>query len=251
MGAPVTVPERFTLIEYPVLGSTNDEAARLAGGGALDGTVVLADRQSAGRGRRGRDWQSPPGNLYCSIVVRPAAPPASAAQLSFVAAVALAETLDAVLPPACAVHQKWPNDVLVDGAKVAGILLESSGAGTEAVDWVVIGCGVNIAQAPLDTEFPATSLHEAGATGLDAGGLLPSFLTNLHGWCVRWETEGMTPVREAWLNRAHGLGKEMTVRLPDREIQGIFGGMDRSGALLLDLPDGTRQTISAGDVYFG
>jgi len=251
MGAPVTVPERFTLIEYPVLGSTNDEAARLAGAGALDGTVVLADRQSAGRGRRGRDWQSPPGNLYCSIVVRPAAPPALAAQLSFVAAVALAETLDAVLPPACAVHQKWPNDVLVDGAKVAGILLESSGAGTEAVDWVVIGCGVNIAQAPQDTEFRATSLHEAGATGLEAGGLLPTFLTNLHGWRVRWETEGMTPVRDAWLNRAHGLGKKIAVRLTGLEIRGIFGDMDHSGALLLDLADGTRQAISAGDVYFG
>ncbi|MDH3700471.1 MAG: biotin--[acetyl-CoA-carboxylase] ligase [Alphaproteobacteria bacterium] len=251
MAAPVTVPEPFTLIEYPVLGSTNDEASRLAVAGAADGTVVRADRQSAGRGRRGRNWQSPAGNLYCSIVVRPAAPPAVAAQLSFVTAVTLAETLDAVLPTGRTVCQKWPNDVLIDGAKVAGILLESSGAGTDAVDWVVIGCGVNVVEAPQDTDYPATSLHAAGAAGLGAGTVLPVFLTALHGWRTRWETAGMAPVRDAWLNRAHGLGKEMTVRLPDREIRGLFGGMDQTGALLLDLADGTRQTISAGDVYFG
>jgi BirA family biotin operon repressor/biotin-[acetyl-CoA-carboxylase] ligase len=251
MGAPVTVPEPFTLIEYPVLGSTNDEASRLAATGAADGTVIRADRQSAGRGRRGRNWQSPRGNLYCSIVVRPAAPPAVAAQLSFVTAVALGETLSALLPPACTVHQKWPNDVLIDGAKVAGILLESSGAGMASVDWVVIGCGVNVTEAPKETEYPATSLQAAGAAGLDPGAVLAVFLTHLHLWRTRWETEGIAPVRDAWLERAHGLGGNLTVRLPDREIRGLFGGMDQTGALLLDLADGTRQTISAGDVYFG
>ncbi len=251
MGAPITLPEPYTLIEHADLASTNDEASRLAVAGAADGTVVRADRQRAGRGRRGRSWQSPPGNLYCSIVARPAVSPAEAAQLSFVTAVALADTLAALLPPACAVRQKWPNDVLVDGAKVAGILLESSGGSVGNVDWVVIGCGLNVTEAPLDTAYPATSLQAAGAAGLDAAGVLPLFLTQLHRWRGQWEADGMTPVRDAWLNRAHGLGKKLTVRLPDREIPGIFGGMDRTGALLLDLADGTRQTISAGDIYFG
>ena len=251
MGAPVNIPESFTLIRYPQLGSTNDEAVKLAVAGADDGTVVLAEVQTAGRGRRGRTWQSPAGNLYCSIVARPTVPPAVAAQLSFVTAVALAQTLADLLPPDRAVRQKWPNDVLIDGAKAAGILLESSGAGTDSVDWVVIGCGVNVTETPADTAYPATSLRAAGADIPDAGAVLPVFLAHLHAWRVRWESGGMAPVRDAWLDRAHGLGKDMTVRLPDRELRGIFGGMDRTGALLLDLANGTRQTISAGDVYFG
>lgn len=250
MSAPVKISDGFSLIERTSVGSTNDEAVRLAQEGAADGTVVRADRQEAGRGRRGRRWHSPEGNLYCSIVMRPAATPAKAAQLSLVAAVALAEAVCAALPPERDVRQKWPNDVLVDGAKVAGILLESAGSGAKSVDWVVVGCGVNLAEAPDETDYPATSLRAGGASALEPRAFLSAFLHRLRDWRARWETEGVAAVRDAWLARAHGLGERITVRLPDRELHGVFAGMDDAGGLLLETTDGARRVISAGDVFF-
>ncbi len=245
----MTAQLAFSVIEHDTLSSTNDEACRLADEGAAAGTVVWAHRQQAGRGRRGRRWQSPEGNLFFSVILRPAAPPALAAQLSLVTAVAMAETLSGLLPDDARVEQKWPNDVLIDGKKIAGILLESSGAAADRVDWVVLGCGVNIAVAPGDTTLPATSLAEAGAGLLDRKAVLMALLDSLRRWCAEWETAGIAPVRTAWLARARGLGEEITVRLPHHEFKGQFLDMDDSGALILRLADGSEKAVTAGDVF--
>jgi len=249
-GASVTPPEGYTLVRQDLLPSTNDEAARLAAGGAADGTVVWAGRQSAGRGRRGRDWQSPEGNLYCSVLMRPRVAMARAAGLSLVAAVAVGDAVAGFLPAGARVEHKWPNDVLVGGAKVAGILLEASAGPGGAADWVVIGCGVNVGADPAVSGQAVTTLARAGGAPVPVDRVLVALLESLRRWRERWETHGIGPVRDAWLARARGLGQAITVRLPREELHGRFDGLDESGALLLRLPDSTHRTISAGDVFF-
>ena len=245
------LPAGYRLDVHDSLDSTNAEAGRQARAGAPDGTVIQARRQTAGRGRQGRVWESPEGNLYCSVILRPDVPPAAAAQLTFVTALALGEAIDDVRPTGTELAFKWPNDLLLDEHKLAGILLESSGSGNGRLDWLVIGCGLNIRHFPETASgYPATSLHAAGAEDLEPGALLAAFLHAFAVWHARWQDEGLAPVREAWLSRAARIGGEITVRLPRDELRGRFTGLDETGALLLDLPDGSRRTVTAGDVFF-
>ncbi len=251
MASGVALPAGYRLVAHQSVDSTNAEAARLARGGAPDGTVVWAKRQTAGRGRHGRRWDSPEGNLYCSLLLRPDAPPAEAAQLTFVAALALGKTLDGVLPAGTKLAFKWPNDLLLEGCKVAGILLESSGSRNGRLDWLAVGCGLNVEHFPQDVAgYPATSLRAAGVAEPEIGDLLAAFVDAFALWRARWQGEGLGPVRDAWLARAARIGGEITVRLPGDELRGRFMGLDAGGALLLDLPDGSRRTVTAGDVFF-
>ena len=236
------------LLRYRELDSTNDEAKLLAESGASAWTVVVADCQRAGRGRRGRSWQSPPGNLCMSAIVRPSGSLAAAAQLGFAAALAVGEALVPRLPPGRTPRYKWPNDVLVDDAKIAGILLESTAARDGAVAWVVVGIGVNLASHPQDTAYPATSLAALGAAEVTAEMLLPEVAKALRAWAERWEGEGFEPVRRAWLRRALGLGGPLGVRLPRESVTGRFVDLDRDGALLLETETGPRR-IAAGEIF--
>ena len=156
------LPAGYQLLRYDSIGSTNDEAKALARAGAAEGTLVWAGEQTAGRGRRGRFWASPPGNLYLSLIMRPAVAPARAAQLGFVAALALAEGVGELCGPALDISCKWPNDILVAGRKLAGILLESEITDKHTIDFVVIGAGANLVATPSNVEYPATSLAEQG-----------------------------------------------------------------------------------------
>ncbi|NKB57065.1 MAG: biotin--[acetyl-CoA-carboxylase] ligase [Alphaproteobacteria bacterium] len=243
-----SLPDGCTLIALESVGSTNDEARARALDGASDGTVVWAREQIAGRGRRGRTWSSPQGNLYTSTIFRPGKPAGETAQLSLVAAVALGDALASLLPEAAAVGCKWPNDILVNGAKVAGILLESSGSGG-AVPWVVVGCGINVASHPDDANYTATDLDTVLERAIGLETVLEAFLASLFRWRDRWLKDGVAPIRQAWIDRAVGIGGPITVRLPDRELVGRFSDMDADGALLLELPDGVCQRITAGDVF--
>jgi len=209
--------------------------------------------QSAGRGRLGRPWQSPPGNLYASTLVRlrPIDPPA--ASLAFVAAVALEEVVRAYVYARDAginagdgggLQLKWPNDLLFDGAKLAGILLEGAG------EAVVIGFGVNLAHFPQGLDRPVTSLAAIGGQAPDPALFLEDLAAAFARWVARWRGEGLAPVRAAWLARAHAKGTALTARLPDGEaIDGMFDGIDADGALILRLADGTSRVIHAGDVF--
>ncbi len=244
----ISLPVGCTLIELESIGSTNDEARSRAEAGVPDGTVVWAREQTSGRGRRGREWSSPAGNLYTSTVIRPNRPASDASQLSLVTAVALAEALAVILPDQAEIRCKWPNDILVNGAKTAGILLESSGNG-EVVSWVVIGCGVNVASHPDNTSYAATDLNEICRRSVTLEHVLEAFLKELFTWRDRWLADGITPIRQAWIDRAAGLGGPITVRLPNQEISGRFTDMDADGALVLELPDGAQRRITAGDVF--
>lgn len=249
----VPLPSFYNLIHLARTESTNDEAKRLAAEGAADGTLIWADSQTAGRGRRGRLWQSPPGNLYISIILRPGLPVARLGQVGFAAALAIFETAASLLPPNAVVRCKWPNDVLIDGRKTAGLLLETDNLTSGTAAWMVLGVGINIASHPADTEFPATSLAAAGGTA-DVVTVLSRFAERFAVWYETWRGAGFAPLRAAWLARAAGLGEVIHVRLENCSLDGVFAGLDADGALLLhdagQGPDGSAQRITAGDVFF-
>ncbi|MFO1188963.1 MAG: biotin--[acetyl-CoA-carboxylase] ligase [Alphaproteobacteria bacterium] len=241
------LPSGYRLHALESIDSTNDEARRLAGSGAADRTVVVAAIQTAGHGRRGRSWVSPRGNVFCSILLRPAGPPASLAQLTFVAALATADAIAAMGVPARSVTLKWPNDVLLNGGKVAGILLEGSWQQGASDGWVVIGIGINLAHHPDGLPYPVTSVASAGgATGLDR--CLGSLVAAIEVWLGRWEKQGFAPIRAAWWDRANDRFGPIRVKLDDSELEGRFAGIDHDGALILERPDGERRRIMAGDV---
>ncbi|HUB95058.1 MAG TPA: biotin--[acetyl-CoA-carboxylase] ligase [Stellaceae bacterium] len=242
------LPSFFRLLRFGQLASTNEEAARLAAEGAAEGTLIVADKQSAGHGRRGRLWVSPPGNLYCSLVLRPPSAPREAAQIGFAASLAVLQSCRD-LAPGASFACKWPNDVLANGRKLAGILLESRAAGGAALSWLVLGIGINLVSYPPDTEFPATSLAEAGAPGVSPDRMLPILAAR---FLVQYETwrrpGGFASLRADWLAHAQGMGKAIRVRLADREIDGRFSGLDAEGRLLLDGAEG-RQAIAAAEIF--
>lgn len=217
-------------------GSTNDDVAALAREGAPEGAWLRAERQTGGRGRQGRAWQSPPGNLYASTLVRltPGDPPAPT--LALVAAVALHEAVS--LHAGC-VQVKWPNDLIVHGAKLAGILLERHD------DAVVIGFGVNLAHRPDLPDRPATGIAALAGAAPDPARFAETLAEIFARWLLRWRGEGVAPVRKAWLAAAHPVG----TALATSEGEGLFDGLDEAGALRLRLPDGTARVIHAGDVF--
>ena len=247
---PAALPRGYTLIALDEAGSTNDEAKARATAGAAEGTVVRAREQRAGRGRRGRIWESPPGNLYCSVLLRPACEARRVAQLSFVAALAVLDLVDERLPGRA--RCKWPNDILVDGSKVAGILLESALQSNGRVDWVVLGIGVNLVSHPgLEGPIPSTSLVAVGAPALTPEDALPPLLAALTRRRSEWERQGFAAVRRAWLGRAHGLGGPVTVANGRETLTGTFEGLDEEGALMLARDGEAPLSIAAGDVHFG
>ncbi len=229
----------FDVRHYDRIGSTNDEAQRLAGEGARHGTVVHADEQTAGRGRLSRRWLSPPGNLYLSIVLRPDVPVARNAEIGFLAGLAVADAVDALLPRPVATL-KWPNDVLVNDGKIAGILVEQSG------DALVLGIGVDVLQAPTGVSYKVSTIVGCGGLAT-VDGARERVLAALSNWLEVWERDGFAPIRASWLARAHPVGTMLGVRLGERLVSGNFAGIDEDGGLLLDTAEG-RSRIVAGDV---
>jgi len=247
MTAPAPSPS-LRLLRYDTLGSTNDEGKRLAEAGAPEWTVVWARQQTAGRGRGGNRFVSPVGNLYFSVILRPPRPAASAAQLGFAAALAVGEGVCIRLPAGCDLRYKWPNDVLVDGRKLSGILLESSATQDGSLAWLVVGIGVNVASHPAEAAWPATSLAALGAGALEMEDMLDSMVSAFQRQTARWLTEGFSPIRAAWLARAYGLGKDVGVRLPRENFTGRFVDLDRDGVLLVETSAGPRR-VSAGEIF--
>jgi BirA family transcriptional regulator, biotin operon repressor / biotin---[acetyl-CoA-carboxylase] ligase len=248
MSAAGSLPAFFRLERFDEIDSTNEEAKRRAAAGAAADTLVWARSQSGGRGRRGRSFISPPGNLYMSMLLRPDRPPAVAAQLGFAASLAVGEAAAPLLPAAAGLAFKWPNDVLIGGRKCCGILLESQAGPTGRLDWLVVGIGVNLVSFPEALETPAISLAAAGAAPVSVEALLAAVAGRFLVWYERWLADGIAALRQPWLARAQGLGERIRVRLADSEIGGRFAGLDEEGALLLD--DGSeRRRITAGDVF--
>lgn len=224
----------------PTTASTNADMIALAASGAAEGLWLRAIEQTAGRGRLGRDWVSPPGNLYASTLVRLRALDPPAATLAMVAAVALDETLRGW---GAAPVIKWPNDLMIDGAKLSGILLERSG------EAVIVGMGVNLAHHPTGLGRAVTSLAAQGLGAPDPALFLADLAEAFARWLALWRT-GLDPVRRRWIERAHPVGTALSVKLPGAPpIEGLFDGLDSDGALRLRLSDGRVQVVHAGDVF--
>jgi BirA family transcriptional regulator, biotin operon repressor / biotin---[acetyl-CoA-carboxylase] ligase len=233
---------------YEEIGSTNDRARELAEEGAEHGEVVIAEAQTAGRGRRGRAWVSPPRkNLYFSVILRPDLPPARAPELTLVASIALC---DALRQAGVQAGIKWPNDLLASERKIAGVLTELA-AEADRVHWVVIGVGINV--NAREEDFPDELRDEATSVLLERGEPAPralfaaACLTALERWIDRHAEEGFAVVREAWRERSTTLGREVTVRTDGREIVGTAEDIDEAGALLVRGPAGLERVL-AGDV---
>jgi BirA family transcriptional regulator, biotin operon repressor / biotin---[acetyl-CoA-carboxylase] ligase len=231
---------------HEVLGSTSDLCGELAAGGEPAGLAVLARRQTQGRGSRGRDWNSPAGNLFLSVLLRPEERARDAAQWSLLAGVALAESLAEHLPDASALLLKWPNDVLLNGRKLAGVLVDSCADAAGMVEWLVIGIGVNLAVAP---EVPGREV--ACLADLAPPPAPERFAENLLARLGHWQhirhAQGFAPVRAAWLARAPRPGSRVTLRLGERKLGGGFVGLGADGSLLL-VADGRVQAFAAGEV---
>jgi BirA family transcriptional regulator, biotin operon repressor / biotin---[acetyl-CoA-carboxylase] ligase len=238
----ISWPLGYGKIRHAELDSTNSEARRLAEAGEPRPVWIIAEHQTAGRGRRGRVWDTASGNLAATLLLRPEAPAAVIGQLSFAAALAAAETASHFAAQA-AITVKWPNDVLANGQKLAGILLES------APGWLAIGIGINLSSYPSGTEFPATSLVQLGATPPTADAALTVLAARFAHWYALWMSEGFETLRAAWLARAGGLGLPIRARLPNETRTGVFEGIDGAGALLLN-EQGRVSAIAAGEVFF-
>ena len=242
------LPSFYRLVSRGRISSTSDEAKSRAAAGEAAGTVIWAREQSQGHGRHGRVWASPPGNLYLSLILRPPVPAAVAAQLSFVAALAVGESCREASPDA-AIAFKWPNDVLLAGRKLAGILLEAQSNADGSLAWLVLGIGINLTTYPMNAAYRATALSATGADATPAemlGLVAEHFLRRYEQW---QNGRGFSTLRAAWLERAQGLGQGIRVRLPQAELVGRFAGLAEDGALLLATGSGTRR-IEAGEVFF-
>ena len=242
------LPPEFSLVALGAIDGTNAEAVRRAEAGVAGGTLIWAREQTAGRGRRGRTWTSPPGNFYASLLLRPECAPADAGQLGFVTAVALREAILDAMPEAGGIELKWPNDLLAGGRKLAGILLESRLTGSRRLDWLVIGTGVNVASHPEDAGRPATSLATLGGPP-PVPVLLSAYGRAMAAWLARWREDGFAPVRLAWLRHAAGRDGRLQARLAGETIEGRFADLDETGALMLELPDGALRRVLAGEVF--
>ena len=227
--------------------STQNVAGELAQQGVEEGTVVIAERQTEGRGRKGRGWASPANEgIYLSIILRPNLRPIQVLQIPLIAGVAISRAIKRLttLQP----RIKWPNDIIIGGKKVGGILIETD-RNREGERCAVVGFGLNLTHAPDDTVYSATSLRSAGSGDIAATALLSPLCRGFDGWYRRWAAEGFGPVREAWLDRAAGIGTEIEARLPAETLSGVFRGIDQTGALVLARDDGVERLIPAADVF--
>lgn len=241
----------FRLLKFDKIDSTNLEAKRLVKAKLTSNLVIFANEQDSGYGRSSKKWVSPKGNLYISIVLHPNKPINEVAQLSFVAALSLYKAISKEISKPDLIKLKWPNDILINGKKVAGIILESSiDTRLQNLDYLILGVGLNIASDISSREFVSTNLKEQQAVNLDPEYYLDKFMSNFIELYDEWHLHGFQNVRVKWLERAYNIHKPVIVSGVKNKISGIFADLDNNGNLLLKLSDGSIKAISGGSIYF-
>lgn len=241
----------FDIRHFESITSTNDIAKELLQQGGKEGLVIWADEQTRGRGRMGRRWISAPGNLYFSLVLEPHRLLTEISQLSILAAVAVGDMMASLLPDDVVVSYKWPNDILLNGQKVCGILLETHPlSGNERDMGVVIGIGINLQHAPENTIYPATSLLNFIPSPLIAAEVLPQCLAQFQFYYAKWLKNGFSAIRQPWKDRAFGLGKRMIFAVNGYQYKGNFIDIDGTGAMLINNDQGDIETISSAEILF-
>jgi BirA family biotin operon repressor/biotin-[acetyl-CoA-carboxylase] ligase len=243
----------YHLLSFDSLDSTNEEAKRLAQAGAKSGAIIWARSQTQGRGRQGRVWESQDGNLYVTFLLAASEPIAKLAELSFVAALAVADTVRPLLPSGGDLRCKWPNDIYLNGKKLAGILLESLETQNPEASkkrWVIVGIGINVENCPESLKESATCLKQCGVEIISAKIVLARLIDDFFRWHGIWREQGFAVLREKWLAQAYGMGKAARVVTPQQEWSGKFTGLGESGEMLLQQKDGTVTPLTAGEVFF-
>ncbi len=243
--------EDYHLLAYDELDSTNDEARRLAEGGASHGAVIWARTQSSGRGRMGREWVSNDGNLFVSVLLSPNKKLEALPQLSQVSSLAVLETLQPIVGEGHSLRLKWPNDVLLDEKKVGGILLESfECTNPEGIKkrWAVVGVGINVEHYPRDVRYPANCLKDAGVELISAKIVLSRFIHHFIQCYDAWVNDGYDSINTRWKSHAFRLGEEITIESGADTYTGTFHDVDAHGQMCLKMSDGAITCISAGDV---
>ena len=234
------------IVEFETIDSTNTEAHRRAVAGERGPLWIRSDRQEQGRGRSGRPWSSPPGNLSATYLFTPSCARSVLHQLSFVAGLAAFDAVAPHLGSGAPLQLKWPNDVLIGDAKVGGILVESANYDGDIV--VIIGMGINIAVTPDIEDRAVTQIDVYGAAPKPSE-LIQVLAQQMQSWLAQWRNgDGFPDVRKAWLRRAHAIGQRLTVNTNDRQLAGTFAGLADNGALLLATGDGAPTRIEHGDV---
>lgn len=240
-GAPG--PGRFRLRRYGRIGSTSDYCKQLAREGGPDGIAILASEQAIGRGTNGRRWESPTGNLFLSVLLHPPERLDETRQYALLAGVALLEALGEFLPDPAALSLRWPNDVMLRGAKVAGILVETEASEGGYAAWLVVGFGANIAIAPPVPGQQTACLADAGITPPEPAAVARAVLSRLRVWRDRKNQQGFTLIRSSWLAHAHPSGTPLIIEASDGGRHGRFAGLDRDGALLLATGAGVERCV--------
>lgn len=243
------MPEGTDARYFDVCGSTNSLAVEDGARGEHGPTWFVAGRQENGRGRRGRDWTSYGGNLYCSYLFRPKAMLSDLAALPFLVALAVRDTLRALGCADASVQCKWPNDILVNGRKASGILIESSAAPGLRTDFVVIGIGINLRHFPMDAQFPATSVADETGREAETAAAFKILAHVLHERLAAWDPKNPAAVAAEWRKCAWGIGERREIRTADETLDGILIGLDDDGGLRLQLDDGSERRLYAGDVF--
>jgi len=248
MTGPDGFPQGYDFRHFSEIDSTNEEARRLAGDG-VDGPLwIMAERQTAGRGRQGRQWVSQFGNLMTTCLLRPDCDLDKMGQIGFVAGLALQSCVAEMA--GIEAKLKWPNDVLLEGAKCSGILLETLGENSNGQQRLAVGIGLNLKSFPPDTPYPAISVLAATGCEIEPLAALARLAHYFDRFYQMWDAEGFAALREDWLSHAHGLDAPVNVQLADRTVSGILRSIDADGQLLVENEQGKTHIITAGDVYF-
>lgn len=243
------IPPVWRLQVHEKIGSTSDHCAELAAAGEPGGLAVLALRQTKGRGSRGRGWQSPIGNLSLSVLLRPSGTLSDAGGWPLLTGVAVADALRPLLPDPAALVLKWPNDVVLRGRKLAGILIDTALDNAGGLRWLVIGVGANLAVAPEVPGRVAACLRDEGVAPPPPEDFARDLLSHLARWHSVLQREGFEAIRAAWLERAHPVGTVLTVAFADQRVDGAFEGLSPEGHLVLQTAAGVRS-FSTGEVLF-
>ena len=238
----------FELVALDEVDSVVMEAGRLAKAGAEEGTLVWAGRQSKALGRSGKPWYAPEGNLHGALVLQPESDLATAVQLCLVGVVAMGSAFANVMPPLTEIRYRWPNDILIDGHRVASFQMAIAESQPRP-EWLVLGFSVNIKRSPKQAEFPATTLEAEGGDVITSAELLESFSRHFLSWGNRWAGEGLVPVAKAWMLSAYLREQSVQVALKSGVEKGVFTGLTGDGELLLNRDDSSTRRISITEYF--
>ncbi len=246
-GSALHFIDSYHLLTYDSLDSTNEEAKRLAKAGGQHGALIWAEEQTHGKGRLQRNWHSPKGNLHCSLLLRPMAHQIHLQQLSFVTSLAIAKALEPMIAQTHRVALKWPNDILLDGKKLGGILLETLPMPDGAL-WVIIGVGINVLHSPDNVQYPSISLTNADLEIITPKIMLSHFLNCFEPLYDQWLEEGFEFIRKGWQERAAFMNETIALQLADKTVEGVFSGITSKGELQMTVPGQATTVYAAGDV---